>query len=127
MGIQIRCGNEHRRLAVKQSDTLNGIDYLEVIPIKESADEGSHGPPPPLLLVFCFKSIKGLDANNILISGGVRIRDIGIVSATTGLAAKELIDSLVDGLTISEADINRLISSSLQQYWRFLSLHIAVN
>jgi hypothetical protein len=70
MRNQLRCGTEGRRQAVKDS-SLNGIDYIEIIP---------SGAPntAPLIIIRFFKPVSIIGKNNILITGGTRIRDIGI-------------------------------------------------
>lgn len=70
MRIQLKCGTDGRRHAVVAS-TLNGIDYLEVIP-PASANRS------PLLLLCFFKPFSGLDENNVLIEGGVRKKNIRV-------------------------------------------------
>ncbi len=74
MSNQLKCASQKRAIQVNNS-TLNGIDYLEVVPPANVGDL-------PLLLVFCFKSLKTDDyQKNVLIEGGVRIRNIGVVWA----------------------------------------------
>lgn len=46
MRIQLKCGSEERRQAIRDSN-LNAIDYLEVLPRTETI-------PRPLLLLYCF-------------------------------------------------------------------------
>jgi Baseplate J-like protein len=69
MRIQLRCGTEGRRVAVKTSQSINGIDYLELIPASTTNDL-------PLLIVRCFKIVSGINQDNIVVEGGVRIRNI---------------------------------------------------
>jgi hypothetical protein len=76
MESQLRCVSHERALLVKKNSDLNGIDYIEVVAPQTPTDL-------PLLLVFCFKKIlKGeisvINAENIRIEGGVRIKNIGV-------------------------------------------------
>jgi hypothetical protein len=68
--IQLKCGTEGRRQAIKAS-TLNGIDYLEVI------SPASVNRSPLLLLCF-FKPFSGLDEDNVIIEGGIRKKNIWV-------------------------------------------------
>jgi hypothetical protein len=76
MNNQFRCVSRKRALQVKKKN-LNGIDYVEVFPPQIPVDR-------PLLLVFCFNSILAegnkstVEARNIRIEGGTRIKNIGI-------------------------------------------------
>ncbi len=93
MGTQYRCKSEGRRQAVLQAKTLNGIDYLEVA----SGDQltlavhflfpvsGQVDPLPP--------KISTLTRNNILIEGGVRIRNIQVLAVA---AAANVLTVTVD-------------------------------
>ena len=86
--IQLKCGSEERRQALRDS-ALNAIDYLEVLPRTEAVTG-------PLLLLCCFKPdfLSELEKdNNILIEGGVRIRDLGV---TWLQVAKTVIENLGD-------------------------------
>jgi hypothetical protein len=58
---QLFCPQDERRRLVRDS-TVNGVDYLEVLPSQRT------------LLVHCFRSTHGLDAGNVRIEGGERIR-----------------------------------------------------
>jgi hypothetical protein len=69
MKIQLKCGTQSRRLAVKNSASINGVDYLEVIPASKVDDI-------PLLIVRCFKSFSAINKDNILIEGGVRTKNV---------------------------------------------------
>ena len=67
-----------RREKVRQHDTLNGLDYLEVGRIDQlqpSLENQRH-----LRVYFLGKAQVKLDKTNILIEGGRRIRDIQVVS-----------------------------------------------
>lgn len=71
--MEIKCGSDARRLAVRDHPTMNGIDYLEVRTLE--LPDGSY--PNPLLLIHCFKPASLLQGN-ILITGGVRVKNVGI-------------------------------------------------
>ncbi len=62
------CHNEQRREQVRQHRQLNGIDYLEVSPDQLT-----------LTVYFLGKAPVELDANNVRIAGGRRIRDIRVL------------------------------------------------
>jgi hypothetical protein len=65
MKTQLYCPTNARRSLVLGT-TVNGIDYLEVLPSKRT------------LLVHCLRSIQGLDENSVLIDGGVRVRNMRV-------------------------------------------------
>ncbi len=73
------CCNERRRVAVLESLTLNGVDYLEVV--------DSPADPPDLrqrvLLVRFLKPLAAgsLSAKNFRVEGGERISDISVLQA----------------------------------------------
>ncbi|MBO0862119.1 MAG: putative baseplate assembly protein [Chloracidobacterium sp.] len=78
------CQNEERREAVRRQSTLYGLDYLSV-----GDDQRT------LTARFLGKAPSGLNAQNVLIDGGRRIRDIHVVSAETEFSNDpELDDSL---------------------------------
>ncbi len=117
MGIQLICGSEERRQKVRDSQ-LNGIDYLEVLPRTEIAAR-------PLLLLYCFKPIsEQLHKDNVLIDGGVRIKDIGVAWTTVAKTVaenillgpktevtKDLIDQEKHDIksSISDRDLDRVL------------------
>src|SRR5215211_6404479 len=70
MKNQLKCGTEGRRKAVRNS-TLNGIDYLELIPSSEPST-------PPLIIIHFFKPLFIIGKENVVITGGTRINSIGI-------------------------------------------------
>ena len=74
LGVQYACEEPTRRIAVRDSPTLNGIDYLEVL--DDDAPPGS--PKQRTLLVHCFKPVPALGADNVRIEGGVRVTAIGV-------------------------------------------------
>jgi len=71
--MEFKCGSEARRSIVRNHVTINGIDYLEV----KTLQNPDKTYPNPLLLIHCFKDVKGLDNENISIQGGVRVKNIG--------------------------------------------------
>ena len=72
-----KCCDEKRKAAVLGNPTLNGIDYLEVVPARRVGDV-------PLLVAFCIRAAAGqprgsaLGGRNVRISGGVRFKNIGV-------------------------------------------------
>ena len=56
------------------SSTLNGIDYLEVYLSQSPVDQTFQA----LILVFCLKPLSTITQQNIIIEGGVRIRDLSV-------------------------------------------------
>jgi hypothetical protein len=73
--LQYMCGTPLRRQSVKDSASINGIDYLEVYTSKVLSTSSNYRS---LLIVYCFKNIDshGLHEENILIQGGVRRKSI---------------------------------------------------
>src|SRR5262249_22001049 len=96
------CDNERRRNAIKDSDIVNGIDFLE----------GSDDPNDPLdqrertLFVHFIKPLSPdeLNATNIRIEGGERIRNIQVLSAEIAPLASPL--SPVDGFDVLVVEVN---------------------
>lgn len=80
METQFRCQSEGRRKAVAAKKTLNGVDYLEVATVDQKT-----------LKVFFIHPLPGelggvpaapaLTKDNIVIEGGVRIKNIRVVAA----------------------------------------------
>jgi hypothetical protein len=72
MATQYICGNERRRRRVSESETINGIDFLEV-----SANRRT-------LKVHLFHDLTetALTPTNVVFEGGVRIRDVRAESVT---------------------------------------------
>ncbi|MDD4447316.1 MAG: hypothetical protein PHN61_06525, partial [Methanothrix sp.] len=88
MGTQYYCKNEKRRMRVRSCEVVNGkplfngIDYLEVMPDQTT------------LLVHFIHNLPGqeddlipdpylLSKNNVVIEGGVRVRDIRVISVNS--------------------------------------------
>ncbi len=72
-----RCGDEDRRQRTADSTHLNGIDFLEVMD-RESPTPQSR---QTVLFVRCLKPVAGISADNISITGGVRITPVRAVWA----------------------------------------------
>jgi hypothetical protein len=72
MSLEFRCGSELRRSTVRDHPTINGIDYLEV----RTLQLPDKTYPNPLLIIHCFKKVSGLGSNNVLIQGGVRVKNV---------------------------------------------------
>jgi hypothetical protein len=72
------CGNQQRLSAIRADGTLNAIDYLEVL--DNDAPTGS--PRQQTLLVYLVQDVPAaMDADNVRITGGVRISDVDIAWA----------------------------------------------
>jgi predicted phage baseplate assembly protein len=69
---QLSCHNEERRADLRSDRRLNGLDYLELLPINP-ADPNSD---LALTLFFIGKAPANLKPGNIRIEGGRRIRDL---------------------------------------------------
>jgi hypothetical protein len=69
--MQVKCGSDARRSAVRDSSDWNGIDYLEVRTVPEDRVYKK-----PLIILHCFKAVSGLSSGNVLFSGGVREKNI---------------------------------------------------
>ncbi len=67
----LNCSDERRRDAVRAASHLNGLDYMEIVPLQ--SDNPAQGVA--LVLYFLGKA-PDLVAANVLIDGGQRIRDI---------------------------------------------------
>jgi hypothetical protein len=82
-----RCCAERRLEAVRDAGLLNGIDYLEV----SDLEAPSKALRQRTLFVRLLQAPAGLSAANIRISGGERIRSVGVVWAApaTSLPAGE--------------------------------------
>src|SRR5262245_17088156 len=72
MDSQLYCPNETRKALVRAGQTVNGIDFLEVL--DDDAPSGS--PRQQTLLVHCFLTVAGLTDANVRIDGGVRVGPI---------------------------------------------------
>ena len=120
--MQYICGTDLRRRAVRDSNSVNGIDYVEVymsvakIHTLEGPNVSHSSGVRALLVIFCFKEL-GLEAitkENVVITGGSRIPNINIDWVSTAdRIAKDMdtgisTDILVD-LTEEEKEIIREI------------------
>jgi len=76
------CDNSERRIAVKESKTINGIDYLDVFTNKISdfvlSPDISEESFRSLILIHCLKPISNLSEDNVLIDGGIRIKNVNV-------------------------------------------------
>ncbi|MDV3353851.1 putative baseplate assembly protein [Leptothoe sp. LEGE 181152] len=79
---------DHRRRTAVLASGLNGIDYLEVL----DNDAPNNSDRQLILLVFLLKPLgaNGLDADNIQIEGGERIRDIQVTEIVTANDSVEI-------------------------------------
>jgi hypothetical protein len=86
----IICGGEDRRNAVAgATGGLNGIDFLEVVPVS--------GQPPKLNLHFVFDvSGAGLTADNFSIAGGERITSVNVTSVAPTAGDLTALDLTID-------------------------------
>lgn len=83
METQFRCKNERRRTSVEEQTAINGIDYLEVASLDQKTLKvyfihnlpGEANPVPP--------AGSALTVDKVVIEGGVRVRGISVVSATS--------------------------------------------
>lgn len=80
------CCDSKRRNAVAAHATLNGIDYLEVF----GKDAPFVSPHQQTLMVRFLKPVPALGPDNLLLSGGERIRDIEITWAVVASAVTSL-------------------------------------
>lgn len=79
------CCDERRRNAVRDHETLNGIDYLEVLdrdaPTKTEPNDSTKSLRQRTLLVRCLKAIPPFNRDNVSIEGGERITSIKVLWA----------------------------------------------
>lgn len=75
-----RCCDERRREIVRNSATFNGIDFLEV----RDADAPSQADRQRTLFVHFLKDVTGITKDNLVITGGERIRGIAVVKVDAG-------------------------------------------
>lgn len=81
MDTQYLCENERRHGLVAASATLNGIDYIEVVSVDQKTLEVHFHHPLPGQLNGVPNS-PALTEQNILLTGGTRVRDIRVESVT---------------------------------------------
>ena len=100
MATQYRCKNEKRLQILREATTLklNGIDYLEVL--HGDAPEGTI-PQRTLLVRMLKEAPKNLTADDVKITGGVRVKTIRVDWV---LRASESSDGLVDTGLITKAE-----------------------
>jgi Baseplate J-like protein len=93
-----RCCDERRRELVRDNGVVggvdyNGIDFLEVV----DADAATQAERQRVLHLHFLKPVSGLTKDNLVISGGERIRGIDVQKAVPG-AAPNILD-----ITVSRA------------------------
>ncbi len=101
--MQVKCGSDARRSAVRDSADWNGIDYLEVRTIPEGGVYKN-----PIIILHCFKPLSGLGADNVLFSGGVREK--GVV-AEWAYTAQEVIANHTDKVSTGELEVLNAIEN----------------
>jgi hypothetical protein len=69
MTTQLYCPDDTRRAELRVHGP-NGIDYLEVLPSKDT------------LLLHCFRPVPALTADNVVVEGGVRVTPVHVVWTT---------------------------------------------
>jgi hypothetical protein len=87
-----------RRVAVKDSPTVNGIDYMELFMFKKENSTSYR----PLLFVYCFKStgLDDLNKDNVIIQGGVRRKGIVVEwILRADIVKKDLTDAVINRVT----------------------------
>jgi hypothetical protein len=81
------CCDDRRRIEVRDHSAFNGIDFLEVLDLATPPDHSEERQRT--LFVHMLKPIAGaLTADNIVIEGGERIRDIKVKKAEVGTGDK---------------------------------------
>jgi hypothetical protein len=81
--VIFHCCDTRRRDAVANNSVLNGVDFVDVLD-QDLQSPTAQQPDPDrqkLLLVHCLKPVTALAASNVVIDGGQRIRNIGVVWA----------------------------------------------
>lgn len=102
MSTQYRCGTAQRRARVAQAPGINGIDYLEVLDHDVADTPALAGlAPQQTLLVHCFKPLPAISAQNVAITGGVRVSGVKV---TWAYPANALPPSLVTKGAVSTAE-----------------------
>jgi hypothetical protein len=115
MAAQYRCGSERRRRLVRESATLNGIDYLVVEPDQATIQvHFLHDLPGTGPGAVPAAPAAGLSAENVAVDGGTRITPIAVSSvASAGKVLTVTVDRPGDfseyRLAIVEDDPERTI------------------
>jgi hypothetical protein len=96
MGTQYRCNNEGRRQSVASQKKINGIDYLEV---EVNGATGKSKLKVYFILPLSVPS-KGKDLTkaNVVIEGGVRVKDIEVESMEPVNQASKIVNVTVNSL-----------------------------
>lgn len=97
----LACHDERRRDAVRAARHLNGLDYLELLPLDPDQPAG----PAALLLSFLDKAPQLLPGN-LRIDGGRRVRDLQVLRVETYRLADPERDDLVLALVDRRGDFS---------------------
>jgi hypothetical protein len=111
------CCNLRRGEEVRKHATLNGIESLEVL--DEDAPLGS--PRQRTLLVRSYKAMAGLEAPNVRIEGGTRIRPVGVEWAYVAdvIGTKGVLTPAENAFLAGLADPTRLLVVRTDTYGDF--------
>ncbi len=116
MATQYHCGSDMRRAAVRDDDTMNGIDYLQVVDL----DYRDIFPGAPalqdanrqrLLLIHMMKPIateeepSTFTQEHLRLAGGVRIKPVSILWARTAAAIVADVDNSELDPELAEAEV----------------------
>ena len=111
---QIKCGINHRREIIKQGTCkLNGIDYIEVYTLSFSQSDGTDTMCHPFIVVYFFKPISEFRKDNLLIEGGVRIKNINILWAGRASELKQLV--ITNNVVANQNNFNMILKYSADQ------------
>lgn len=110
--MQYFCKNQERRLKVSQNTVINGIDYLEVTSDDQKTIEIHflHPLPGETGGIPQGSEFNPLGAQNILIDGGVRIKNIGVDTVIS--AANVLTVTVLNNGDFSIYTLQLVISST---------------
>lgn len=120
MSTQLHCRSDERGRLVRRSK-INGIDHLEVLASQRT------------LLVHCFHSVadQGLDADNAIVEGGERIRDVAVewAGAAAASAARLRADerAYVEGLPAAVLDRALLVRTDRSGDFSTYTLHLVAS
>jgi hypothetical protein len=117
------CCDRLRRNAVEAHPTLNAIDYLEVL--HQDAPPGM--APQRTLLVHCLKPVPALTRDNVRITGGERIRRIGILWAARANAVPATLAPLAQrNFLAAMPGSNRILAVRTDSDGDFSTYHLAL-
>lgn len=104
--MKFHCCDRFRRNAVAAHPTLNGIDYLEVL-------DGDLPPASMLrqrtLFLHFLKPVSALNADNLRLSGGDRIRDVLVEWAAPGVPTPGALDADAQNLLLALPDADHVL------------------